>query len=115
MKAKKHIEFDRVFAYITEGKTDILWFQSEDVMRRVGECLVEMERFNGSLQVKAGCIIATKIYVANGIAVRITYDKNRQDIMFANETQMRRAGQCLIDLARIGGNEVEITDEIKDK
>ena len=42
MKAKKHIEFDRVFAYITEGKTDILWFQSEDVMRRVGECLVEL-------------------------------------------------------------------------
>ena len=111
MKAKKHIEFDRVFAYLTEDKTDILWFTNEDEMRRVGECLVEMTRFNDILQVCAGGIIVTKVYVANGIAVRITYDKNRQDIMFASEKQMRRAGQCLIDLARIGGSEVEIKDE----
>ena len=50
MKAKKHIEFDRVFAYLIEGKTDILWFESEEVMRRVGECLVELERTHGNVQ-----------------------------------------------------------------
>lgn len=32
-------------------------------------------------------------------------------IQFESETQMRRAGECLIDLARIGGNEVEIKEK----
>ena len=46
MKAKKHIEFDRVFAYLTEGKTDILWFESEDDMREFGQLMVELARMN---------------------------------------------------------------------
>lgn len=114
MKAKKHIEFDRVFAYITEGKTDILWFESEDVMRRVGHCLVEFARSDENLQ-EDGELVMTKGYDAGGICVKISHNTHDQEIRFANEKQMRRAGQCLIDLARIGGNEVEITDEIKDK
>lgn len=114
MKAKKHIEFDRVFVYITDEKTDILWFASEDVMRRVGECLVELERTHGNLE-KDGAVYVTKAYTQYGIRALIADWAHSQEIAFTSEKQMRRAGQCLIDLARIGGNEVEITDEIKDK
>ena len=112
MKAKKHIEFDRVFAYLTEGKTDILWFESEETMRRVGECLVELERTHGNLQ-EYGAIHVTKAYTQYGIRVLIADCSHSQEITFTSEKQMRRAGQCLIDLARIGGNEVEIKDEEK--
>ena len=59
MKAKKHIEFDRVFAYLTDGKTDILWLENEDVMRRAGECLVELERTHGNMQ-EDGAVYVTK-------------------------------------------------------
>lgn len=110
MKARKHISFDRVFAYLTEGKTDILWFQSEDVMRIVGYCLVELTRSDENPQ-KDGSIIVTKAYDKFGINVQITTPEYSQGIRFTNEKQMRRAGQCLIDLARIGGNEVEIKDK----
>jgi hypothetical protein len=48
MRAKKHIEFDRVFAYLTEGKTDILWFESEEVMRRAGQCLIDLACIGGN-------------------------------------------------------------------
>ena len=111
MKAKKHIEFDRVFAYITEGKTDILWFQSEDVMRRVGHCMVEMIKNNSLVIFDRPGLLLTRGYDDNGIYVKITHNTHDQEIRFANEKQMRRAGQCLIDLARIGGNEVEIKDK----
>lgn len=115
MKAKKHIEFDRVFAYITEGKTDILWFQSEDMMRRVGEALVELTQ-SDMIDIEAEYeLMVVKTYCKHGICVDISQNRHNQEIMFANYKQMRRAGECLIDLARIGGNEVEITDEIKDK
>ena len=114
MKAKKHIEFDRVFVYLTDGKTDILWFTSEDVMRRVGECLVELERTHGNVQ-EDGAIYVTKAYTQYGIRALVSTCTHCQEITFTSEKQMRRAGQCLIDLARIGGNEVEITDEITDK
>lgn len=113
MKAKKHIEFDRVFAYITEGKTDILWFESEDAMRRVGQCLVELERTHGNLQ-EDGSVYVTKTYTQYGIRALIADCSHTQEITFTSEKQMRRAGECLIDMARIGGNEVEITD-IKEK
>ena len=112
MKAKKHIEFDRVFVYITDEKTDILWFASEDVMRRVGECLVELERTHGNLQ-EDGSVHVTKAYTQYGIRALISDCTHSQEITFTSEKQMRRAGQCLIDLARIGGNEVEIKDEEK--
>ena len=114
MKAKKHIEFDRVFVYLTDGKTAILWFESEDVMRRVGHCMVEMARGDENLQ-EDGDVDVSKTYDNAGIRVIINHHSHCQIILLANEKQMRRAGQCLIDLARIGGNEVEITDEIKDK
>ena len=110
MKAKKHIEFNRVFAYLTEGKTDILWFQSEDVMRRVGECLVELERTHGNLQ-ENGDVYVTKAYTQYGIRALITSCTYSQEITFTSEKQMRRAGQCLIDVARIGGSEVEIKEQ----
>lgn len=109
MKARKHISFDRVFAYLTEGKTDILWFASEDVMRRAGECLVELERTHGNLQ-ENGVVYVTKAYTQYGIRAKIADYTYSQEITFTSEQQMRRAGQCLIDLARIGGNEVEIKD-----
>ena len=114
MKAKKHIEFNRVFAYLIEDKTDILLFQSEDVMRRVGECLVELERTHGNVQ-EDGAVYVTKAYTQYGIWALVSTCTHCQKITFTSEKQMRRAGQCLIDLARIGGDEVEITDEIKDK
>jgi hypothetical protein len=108
MKAKKHIEFDRVFAYLTEGKTDILWFESEEVMREFGHLMVELARSDEHLQ-EDGDLVMTKDYDDNGIWVNFTHRPiYHQNIRFKNEKQMRRAGQCLIDLARIGGNEVEI-------
>ena len=110
MKAKKHIEFDRVFAYITDGKTDILWFENEDVMRRVGECLVELERTHGNMQ-EDGAIYVTKAYTQYGIWALVSTCTHCQKITFTSEKQMRRAGQCLIDLARIGGSEVKIKEQ----
>ena len=110
MKAKKHIEFDRVFVYLTDGKTDILWFESEDVMRRVGECLIELKRIHGNLE-KDGAVYVTKAYTQYGIRALITSCTYSQEITFTSENQMRRAGECLIDLARIGGNEVEIKEQ----
>ena len=112
MKARKHISFDRVFAYLTEGNTDILWFESEDLMRRAGECLVELARSDENPQ-KDGDVVVVKAYDKWGINVQITTPVYLQGIRFAYEKQMRRAGQCLIDLARIGGNEVEIKDKTK--
>ena len=113
MKAKKHIEFDRVFAYLTEGKTDVLWFENEDVMRRAGECLFELIKNNFLVIFDRPGLLLTRGYDAGGICVKITHNTHDQEIRFASEKQMRRAGQCLIDLARIGGNEVEIKDEEK--
>ena len=121
MKAKKHIEFDRVFAYLTEGKTDILWFTSEDVMRRVGVFMVDLARsdefkfeWNIDKDIEGDIVLAVaKIYGTEGISVFIRHNEHDQKIQFKSEKQMRRAGQCLIDLARIGGNEVEIKDEEK--
>lgn len=54
---------------------------------------------------------ATKHYESNRVYVYLTIDKRTSILSFANETEMRRAGECLIDLARIGGNEVEIKDK----
>lgn len=55
---------------------------------------------------------ATKHYENNMIIVYVTYDNNANTVMlFDNDTEMRRLGQCLIDLARIGGNTVEIKDK----
>ena len=111
MKAKKHIEFDRVFAYLTEGKTDILWFQSEDDMRGFGQLMVELARSDDDMQVN-GELVMAKDYDNEGIWVNLAHRPiYRQSIRFKNEKQMRRAGQCLIDLARIGGSEVEIKDQ----
>jgi hypothetical protein len=111
MRAKKHIEFDRVFAYLTEGKTDILWFESEDDMRGFGQLMVELARSDDDMQVN-GELVMAKDYDNEGIWVNLARRHiYRQSIRFKNEKQMRRAGQCLIDLARIGGNEVEIKDE----
>ena len=111
MKAKKHIEFDRVFVYITDEKNDILWFESEDDMRGFGQLMVELAGSDKDMQVN-GELVMAKDYDFEGIWVNLAHHtKYRQSIRFKNEKQMRRAGQCLIDLARIGGSEVEIKDE----
>jgi len=54
---------------------------------------------------------ATKHYESNRVYVYLTIDERTSILSFANETEMRRAGQCLVDLARIGGNTVEIKDK----
>ena len=106
MKAKKHIEFDRVFAYLTEDKTDILWFTNEDEMRRVGHAIMEMLRTDEDQNEKDFQV--WKAYRDGKVEFTFVRDMVSQVIRFKSENQMRRAGQCLIDLARIGGNEVEI-------
>ena len=54
---------------------------------------------------------ATKHYEGGKVYVYLTIDDRTSILSFANETEKRRAGQCLIDLARIGGNSVEIKDK----
>ena len=48
MIAKKHFEGDRVFVYLTTRKTTILSFESEDEMRRAGQCLIDLARIGGN-------------------------------------------------------------------
>lgn len=58
---------------------------------------------------------AEKQYVGGKVFVNITDEEGYYvGIRFDNEQQMRRAGQCLIDLARIGGNVVEIKEKDKE-
>lgn len=54
---------------------------------------------------------ATKHYENGRIYVYVEENGVRDCIAFQNEQQMRRLGECLKDLARIGGNTVEITNE----
>lgn len=56
---------------------------------------------------------ARKHYINGMVCVTIEEGEHFDGISFDDEKQMRRAGQCLIDLARIGGNEVEIKGEGK--
>ena len=49
MIAKKHFEDDRVFVYLTTRKTTILSFESEDEMRRAGQCLIDLARIGGNV------------------------------------------------------------------
>lgn len=72
--------------------------------------MVELARGDENLQ-EDGDIDVSKTYNLNSIRVIINHHSHGQIIHFANEKQMRRAGQCLIDLARIGGSEVEIKDQ----
>ncbi len=52
---------------------------------------------------------ATKHYENGKVFVYVQNDEGAKDCMvFGNEAEMRRLGQCLVDLARIGGNSVEI-------
>jgi hypothetical protein len=60
-----------------------------------------------------GDVYVTKAYNQYGIRALVSTCSQSGEITFTSEKQMRRAGQCLIDLARIGGNEVEIKDEEK--
>lgn len=54
---------------------------------------------------------ATKHYEAGRVFVYIEDENGATDcISFSNEQQMRRLGECLIDLARIGGSTIEIVD-----
>ena len=57
---------------------------------------------------------AGKYYEGGRVYAYIVDGEYKTCIQFDSETQMRRAGQCLIDLARIGGNEVEIKDKKSD-
>jgi hypothetical protein len=54
---------------------------------------------------------ARKHYINGMVCVTIEEGEHFDGISFDDEKQMRRAGQCLVDLARIGGNEVEIKDK----
>lgn len=54
---------------------------------------------------------ARKHYEGGRVYAYIVDGEYKTCIQFDSETQMWRAGQCLIDLARIGGNEVEIKEK----
>ena len=54
---------------------------------------------------------ARKHYEGGRVYAYIVDGEYKTCIQFDSEAQMRRAGQCLIDLARIGGNEVEIKEK----
>ena len=59
---------------------------------------------------------AEKQYVGGKVFVYITDDEGYYvGITFDNEQQMRVVGECLKDLARIGGNTVEIKYKEKEK
>lgn len=51
---------------------------------------------------------AKKHYENGRIFVYVEENGVTDCISFSSEAQMRRLGQCLIDLARIGGSEVKI-------
>ena len=57
---------------------------------------------------------ATKHYECGYIFVYFTGDDYERVLTFDNEGQMSRVGEILKDLARIGGNTVEITDKEKE-
>ena len=54
---------------------------------------------------------ATKHFEDGKIFVYLTKPSGTYVMTFDSEDEMRRAGQCLIDLARIGGKTVEIKDK----
>ena len=54
-----------------------------------------------------------KFHIGNRVYVFISEASAPAALSFASEKEMRRAGQCLIDLARIGGNVVEIKEKEK--
>ena len=76
------------------------------VTRAAVVCVIIMNVLKGLNNMKA-----RKVYNNGKVFVHIEVEEGYLiGIAFENEQQMRRAGQCLIDLARIGGNEVEIKD-----
>ena len=51
MKAVKHYEDNRVFVYLTRTSTSstyVLAFDSDDEMRRAGQCLIDLARIGGN-------------------------------------------------------------------
>ena len=78
------------------------------VTRAAVVCVIIMNVLKGFNNMKAG-----KYYEGGRVYAYIVDGEYKTCIQFDSETQMRRAGQCLIDLARIGGNEVEIKDKTK--
>ena len=50
MKATKHFEDGKIFVYLTRTSTSstyVLAFDSEDEMRRAGQCLIDLARIGG--------------------------------------------------------------------
>ena len=58
-------------------------------------------------------MIAKKHFEGDRVFVYLTTRKTTI-LSFESEDEMRGAGQCLIDLARIGGNVVEIKEKDKE-
>lgn len=59
-------------------------------------------------------MIAKKHFEEDRVFVYLSLARRNAIISFESEDEMRRAGQCLIDLARIGGNVVEIKEKDKE-
>lgn len=59
-------------------------------------------------------MIAKKHFEEDRVFVYLSLTRRNAIISFESEDEMRRAGQCLIDLARIGGNVVEIKEKDKE-
>lgn len=50
MKATKHYEGGRIYVYVEEDDvTDCITFDSEQQMRRLGECLTDLARIGGGV------------------------------------------------------------------
>lgn len=55
---------------------------------------------------------AVKQYIGNKVVVSVTSLPWAVQLVFPNEQEMKLCGECLCDLARIGGNEVTIGETV---
>ncbi len=55
---------------------------------------------------------AKKRYFANKVVVSIASPSCAFQLVFPNEQEMKLCGECLCDLARIGGKEVTIGETV---
>ena len=55
---------------------------------------------------------AVKRYIGNKVVVSVKTKLQTFQLIFSNEQEMKQCGECLCDLARIGGNEVTIGETV---
>ena len=55
---------------------------------------------------------AVKRYIDNQVVVSVKTQLQTFQLVFTNEQEMKQCGECLCDLARIGGKEVTIGETV---